>query len=63
MVRFYRHLFSGLPREVWRLSLVTVVHRSGTMVLPFLTLYLTTFSFLSVMVRQQQTEPVLNSVP
>ena len=42
MVRFYRQLFSGLPREVWRLSLVTVVHRSGTMVLPFLTLYLTT---------------------
>jgi len=42
MVRFYRQLFSGLPREVWSLSLVTVVHRSGTMVLPFLTLYLTT---------------------
>ena len=42
MVRFYRQLFSGLPREVWNLSLVTVVHRSGTMVLPFLTLYLTT---------------------
>jgi MFS family permease len=42
MLRFYRQLFSGLPREVWSLSLVTVVHRSGTMVLPFLTLYLTT---------------------
>ena len=42
MVRFYRQLFSGLPPEVWNLSLVTVVHRSGTMVLPFLTLYLTT---------------------
>ncbi|MBI3798694.1 MAG: MFS transporter [Deltaproteobacteria bacterium] len=42
MMRFYRQLFSGLPREVWSLSLVTVVHRSGTMVLPFLTLYLTT---------------------
>jgi predicted MFS family arabinose efflux permease len=42
MLKFYRQLFSGLPREVWSLSLVTVVHRSGTMVLPFLTLYLTT---------------------
>ncbi len=42
MVRFYRQLFSGLPQEVWCLSLVTVVHRGGTMVLPFLALYLTT---------------------
>ena len=37
----YREAFSGLPRGVWHLALVTVVHRSGTMVLPFLSLYIT----------------------
>lgn len=42
MVQFYRDLFAGLPRDVWNLSLISFVHRSGTMVLPFLTLYLTT---------------------
>lgn len=30
-----------LPREIWYLSLATLINRSGTMVLPFLTLYLT----------------------
>lgn len=42
MLAFYRQLFTGLPRDVWFLSAVTFVYRSGTMVLPFLTLYLTT---------------------
>lgn len=37
----YRRAFSGLPRPVWLLAVATLVHRSGTMVLPFLTLYLT----------------------
>ncbi len=37
----YRRAFAGLPRGVWHLALVTVVHRSGTMVLPFLSLYVT----------------------
>ena len=41
MWRFYSQLFTGLPRAVWLLCLVTFVQRSGTMVLPFLTLYLT----------------------
>jgi len=36
----YRQAFSGLPREVWLLSFVMLVNRSGTMVLPFLALYL-----------------------
>lgn len=31
----------GLPREVWFLCLAILVNRAGTMVLPFLTLYLT----------------------
>ncbi|MCU0360070.1 MAG: MFS transporter [Bacteroidia bacterium] len=37
----YKTSFSGLSREVWLLSLIMLVNRSGTMVLPFLTLYLT----------------------
>lgn len=41
MWRMYSQLFTGLPRAVWLLCLVTFVQRSGTMVLPFLTLYLT----------------------
>jgi MFS family permease len=37
----YREAFSGLNRAVWLLALATLIHRSGTMVLPFLILYLT----------------------
>jgi predicted MFS family arabinose efflux permease len=37
----YREAFSGLDRAVWLLALTTLVNRSGTMVLPFLVLYLT----------------------
>ena len=37
----YRDAFSGLPRGPWVLAAVCLVHRSGTMVLPFLALYLT----------------------
>ena len=33
--------FGGLPREAWLLALLELVNRSGTMVLFFLTLYLT----------------------
>jgi predicted MFS family arabinose efflux permease len=37
----YRGAFSGLSRRVWLLAAATLVNRSGTMVLPFLALYLT----------------------
>jgi predicted MFS family arabinose efflux permease len=37
----YRSSFAGLPREVWLLSGALLVNRAGTMVLPFLSLYLT----------------------
>jgi predicted MFS family arabinose efflux permease len=37
----YRDAFSGLSRPVWLLSLATLINRSGTMVLPFLALFLT----------------------
>ncbi|MBI1382615.1 MAG: MFS transporter [Planctomycetaceae bacterium] len=39
--RIYRSAYAGLPREIWILSAVALVNRSGMMVLPFLTLYLT----------------------
>src|SRR5678816_2813205 len=31
----------GLPRDVWVLAAATLINRAGTMVLPFLVLYLT----------------------
>ncbi len=37
----YREAFSGLSRPVWLLSIATLINRSGTMVMPFLALYLT----------------------
>ena len=39
--RFYVGSFDGLSREVWLLAFVTFVNRAGTMVVPFLSLYLT----------------------
>ncbi len=39
--RFYIGSFSGLSREVWLLAFITFVNRAGTMVVPFLSLYLT----------------------
>ncbi len=37
----YRNSFTGLRREVWFMALVTLINRAGTMVIPFLSLYLT----------------------
>ncbi|MDG3581456.1 MFS transporter [Galbibacter pacificus] len=37
----YISSFQGLSREVWWLSLITLINRAGTMVIPFLSLYLT----------------------
>jgi predicted MFS family arabinose efflux permease len=39
--RTYRNAYSGLSRETWLLSIVMLINRSGTMVVPFMTLYLT----------------------
>lgn len=46
--QLYRNAFAGLSRDIWLLSLVTFINRAGTMVIPFMTIYLTTqrnFSF------------------
>lgn len=37
----YLGTFKGLSTEVWWLSLITLINRAGTMVIPFLSLYLT----------------------
>ena len=37
----YRNAYSGLPLEVWYLSIALFINRSGAMVLAFMTLYLT----------------------
>src|SRR5210317_2127230 len=41
LIQLYKDAFSGLTRPAWMLSLVMLINRSGTMVLPFLGLYLT----------------------
>lgn len=40
---FYNYIktFDGLSREVWWLALITLINRAGTMVIPFLSIYLT----------------------
>jgi len=37
----YKTSFTGLSRETWLLSWIMLINRSGTMVIPFMTLYLT----------------------
>lgn len=40
-INTYRNAYAGLSRETWLLSLIMLINRSGTMVVPFMTLYLT----------------------
>jgi len=37
----YINTFRGLSKEVWWLAFITLINRAGTMVIPFLSLYLT----------------------
>jgi predicted MFS family arabinose efflux permease len=41
IIHLYRQSFRGLSAPTWYLSLVMLINRSGTMVVPFMTLYLT----------------------
>lgn len=41
-LQLYLNSFRGLSREIWFLSLVTFINRAGTMVVPFLSIYLKT---------------------
>lgn len=38
-INLYRNAYSGLNRRMWLLAVVMLINRSGTMVLPFMTLY------------------------
>lgn len=40
-VRFYFNSYKGLNRDIWLLAVVNLINRCGTMVIPFLMLYLT----------------------
>jgi len=39
-LNLYKDSFSGLSREIWLLAFVTFVNRAGTMIIPFLSIYL-----------------------
>ncbi|MDQ6904814.1 MAG: MFS transporter, partial [Bacteroidota bacterium] len=41
VVSLYKKVYGGLSAGTWWLSLVMLVNRSGTMVIPFMTMYLT----------------------
>ena len=41
VLKIYKNAYGGLSPATWWLSLVMLINRSGTMVVPFLTLYLT----------------------
>lgn len=41
IIGLYKKAYSGLSPATWWLSLVMLINRSGTMVIPFMTLYLT----------------------
>ncbi|MBL4746885.1 MAG: MFS transporter [Flavobacteriaceae bacterium] len=43
LISNYKESFSGLSSDIWWLSLITFINRAGTMVLPFLSLYLTDY--------------------
>jgi predicted MFS family arabinose efflux permease len=40
-LNYYINTFKGLSREAWMLSIVMLINRSGSMVLPFLGVYMT----------------------
>lgn len=41
LIQLYTSSFKGLSRDVWYLAFITFINRAGTMVIPFLSLYLT----------------------
>ncbi|HEX6168302.1 MAG TPA: MFS transporter [Chitinophagaceae bacterium] len=41
----YKNAYTGLSRSTWLLSIVMLINRSGTMVVPFLTLYLISMGY------------------
>ncbi|MDR6197004.1 MFS transporter [Siphonobacter sp. SORGH_AS_0500] len=48
IIQLYRSAYSGLSRSVWLLAAVMFINRCGTMVIPFLGVYLTESLHLSI---------------
>src|SRR5262245_25675166 len=46
--KLYAEAYAGLSASTWWLSLVMLINRSGTMVVPFMTLYMTTKMNVSI---------------
>src|SRR3954464_3926732 len=44
-IQLYKNAYKGLSRQMWWLALVILVNRSGTMVIPFLSVYLISKGF------------------
>ncbi len=44
-VNLYKNAYTGLTRRMWLLAVVMFINRSGTMVLPFMTLYIKQIGF------------------
>jgi predicted MFS family arabinose efflux permease len=44
----YRNAYSGLSRPIWIQAIIMLINRSGTMVIPFLTVYLTSALHFSI---------------
>ena len=42
LIQIYKDAYQGHPRAIWLISGVTLINRMGTMVIPFLSVYLTT---------------------
>jgi len=40
-IQLYQNAYSGLSKEIWILSIISLINRAGAMVFPFLTIYLT----------------------
>ncbi len=48
IIQLYRTAYSGLSRSIWLLAVVMFINRCGTMVIPFLGVYLTESLHLSI---------------
>ncbi len=48
LLNLYRNAYTGLPKNIWLLSIIMLINRSGTMVVAFLTLYCTQYLHVSV---------------
>ncbi|SIQ76633.1 Predicted arabinose efflux permease, MFS family [Chryseobacterium sp. RU37D] len=48
IINIYTNSFKGLSRESWMLALVMLINRSGSMVLPFLGVYMTNYLHFSI---------------